>query len=120
VDIFRDAETQLSPTLVSGGLTFASIRARSRVSCAVTSAGVGYCWGANYNGQLGDGTFTLGTSPTPVIGGLTFATISTGGDHTCGLTTANLAYCWGNNGAGQLGDGTNVNRSVPTLVLFNQ
>ena len=87
-----------------------------------------YCWGANANGQLGDGTTIQRTSPVPVSG-LSFAVsaVSGGGQHTCGLATAgagipyNLvtagtAYCWGFNNNGQLGDGTTTQRTSPVLV----
>jgi len=39
-------------------------------TCAKTSAGVAYCWGWNYFGQLGDGTTTDRLTPTPVVGAM--------------------------------------------------
>jgi alpha-tubulin suppressor-like RCC1 family protein len=52
------------PTLVSGGLKFASISAGGGHTCGVTPDGSLYCWGNNSSGQLGDGT--LIDRPTPV------------------------------------------------------
>ena len=87
-------------------------------TCAITTAGAAYCWGANESGQLGDGTEdTDRLQPTAVLGGLKFASISASEDHTCALTSTGTAYCWGDNGYGQLGDGTSINRLRPTLVL---
>jgi len=83
----------------------------------VTTTGAAYCWGANGEGALGDGTTTQRTSPVAVTGGLTFASVSAGGNgFTCGRTTTGAGYCWGLNNVGQLGDGTNTNRVAPVAV----
>lgn len=76
-----------------------------------------YCWGANGNGQLGDGTTIDRTSWVLVGGGMSFAEggVSAGAQHTCGIS-AGAAYCWGLNSNGQLGDGTTTQRTSPTLV----
>lgn len=57
-----------SPRAVAGGLTFATISAGQGHTCGVTTDGVAYCWGANGNGQLGDGTTTSSTVPVKVAG----------------------------------------------------
>lgn len=86
-------------------------------SCAIDRDGAAYCWGSNYQGQLGDGTMTSGVTratPTRVVGGITFRTLAVGQNHTCGLTPEGTAYCWG--AGGQLGDGTTSSREAPTRV----
>ena len=95
---------------------FASIAVGDSHACGVTSAHEGFCWGSNFNGQLGDGTTESRTLATPVSGGLSFTSIVTGFRHSCGLTTSGVAYCWGDNEAGQLGDNSTINRLVPTAV----
>ena len=55
-----------SPVAVSGGLSFTALTAGSSHPCALTSAGMVYCWGDNYAGQLGLGTFGYATSPVAV------------------------------------------------------
>ncbi|HEV8151175.1 MAG TPA: Ig-like domain-containing protein [Gemmatimonadales bacterium] len=77
-----------------------------------------YCWGANGNGQLGDGTTTDRLSWVLGGGGMSFAQggVSAGRQHTCGVTAAGAAYCWGLNSSGQLGDGTTTQRTSPVLV----
>src|SRR5664280_14839 len=104
-------------TVQQGSVTFASITAGGIHTCGLTSAGAAYCWGYNWEGELGDNTFTAERdTPVAVQGGVTFTSITAGGWHTCGLTSAGAAYCWGQNGDGQLGDGTSTNRSTPVAV----
>jgi alpha-tubulin suppressor-like RCC1 family protein len=106
-----------APVLVQGGLTFKQIAAGFWHTCAVTTAGKAYCWGANPAGQLGDGTNTERKVPSPVAGNLTFVAVSAFFEHTCGVTTSGLAYCWGQNQLGRLGDGTQNHSNVPRRVV---
>ena len=107
----------LVPALVIGELTWASVDAGYLHTCGVTTGGAAYCWGANQNGQLGNGTTTAysfaNSEPVLVSGGFSWASVETG-RHSCGVTTAGEAYCWGEGGA--LGDGTTTDSSVPVLV----
>lgn len=84
----------------------------------MTVDGAAWCWGANFSGQLGDGTNVNRNAPTRVRG-LTVgvASIVAGSEHTCALSTAGTVRCWGANFSGQLGDGTNVNRNAPVDVV---
>lgn len=54
------------PTAVSGGLSFAQLRAGYDWTCGLTSEGMAYCWGYNSDGELGDGTTTDRHTPTLV------------------------------------------------------
>ena len=107
-----------TPVLVQGGLTFTSISAGTDQTCSVTTGGAAYCWGANNNGQLGDGNGgTDRATPVLVQGGHAFAMVSAGIDHSCGVTTAGAAYCWGSNFQGALGDGNaEIGSDTPVLV----
>jgi alpha-tubulin suppressor-like RCC1 family protein len=114
------------PAPVSGGLTFTELTAGGGFmenptaepahTCALTTDGVAYCWGANESGQLGDGTTTTRLVPTAVAGGVRFSRLTAGGQFTCGLTGAGSAYCWGRNEWGQLADLTTTTRLQPTPV----
>jgi hypothetical protein len=97
-----------TPRPAAGGLVFNQISAGNDHTCALTPSGQAYCWGYNYQWQVGDGSMsqTNRYGPTAVAGGHTFRQISAGGEHTCGVTTSGAAYCWGDNGAGQLGNNT--------------
>ena len=97
-------------------LVWASLAAGEYFTCGLTSAGVAYCWGENYYGELGDGTTTPHSAPTAVAGGRTFTKLVAAKYHACGLTSGGAAYCWGYNSRGQIGDGTTFSRSVQTAV----
>ncbi|AHG91276.1 protein kinase [Gemmatirosa kalamazoonensis] len=83
---------------------FVQVAAGAMHTCALTTEGVAYCWGANDRGQLGmaGGDQHL---PTPVAGDTRFAMLSTGTQHTCGLSVDGSVWCWGGNARGQLGVG---------------
>jgi alpha-tubulin suppressor-like RCC1 family protein len=58
----------LSPVAVVGGLLFSRLATGQAHSCGVTTAGRGYCWGADNAGQLGDGSSTATSTPVAVVG----------------------------------------------------
>ena len=47
------------PGLISSTLNWQSVSSGHSHSCAVTNAGVTWCWGANESGQTGDGTSVI-------------------------------------------------------------
>jgi alpha-tubulin suppressor-like RCC1 family protein len=113
--------TSLSSTPVDvSGLSsgVAAIAAGGNHNCALTDSGAVKCWGANYNGMLGNGTDT--DSPIPVgVSGLSsgVTAIAAGDGHTCALTTDGPVLCWGWNLSGQLGNDTNTDSSTPVQVF---
>jgi alpha-tubulin suppressor-like RCC1 family protein len=96
----------------------ASISAGVGYSCAVTDGGEIKCWGANFYGQLGDGTAPdAHNTPVDVLGLTGPATaVSAGGAHTCGLVNAGV-LCWGLNSSGQLGSNGGGNHDTPVGVV---
>ena len=100
-------ETPALATATAAPLSFTQVSAGSNHTCAITPENRAYCWGLNFDGQLGIGTTSFGSNkPVAVAGGVRFIQISAGADFTCGIATTNKAYCWGNNGNGQLGVGS--------------
>jgi alpha-tubulin suppressor-like RCC1 family protein len=79
------------------------IHAGAAHTCALTTGGQIYCWGANVVGQLGDDSHVSRAVPGPVASGLEFASLSTGWHHTCALERDGRAHCWGSNREEQLG-----------------
>jgi alpha-tubulin suppressor-like RCC1 family protein len=91
-------------------------------TCALGSGSVGFCWGDDGNGELGNNSATssdvpvsVTTSGTP-LSGVGIAQISGGQDFTCALSGAGTAYCWGNDGTGQLGNGPGGQSLTPGYV----
>lgn len=86
-------------------------------SCAILQDGTVKCWGANDEGQLGDGTTADSSTPVTVAalpGDV--VTISAGTRHTC-VASSSAALCWGANLYGQLGDGTTGATSTAETVV---
>lgn len=86
-------------------------------TCSLTSGGAVWCWGANANGQLGDGGTQEQRSPVAVTGlAEEMRALAAGAYHTCALSAAGRVYCWGQNQAGQLGDGGLNDQRAPVAV----
>ena len=54
-------------------------------TCALLGDGTVSCWGANYYGQLGNGTNTRSNVPVPVTGITNAVSITAGTDHSCAV-----------------------------------
>jgi len=108
-----------SPVTVIGGITnWSQLSSGNLHQVGITSTGIAYAWGNNYNGQLGDGTTVSKSSPVTILGGITnWSRISPGVSHTLGVTTTGIAYAWGQGFAGRLGDGTTTQRTGPVTVI---
>jgi hypothetical protein len=99
----------LLPAFASGVATLSGGTAHT---CARTSQGALWCWGANGADQLGfmvtnscDGT-PCALAPTLAAGlADTVADVDTGTHHTCAVKKDGSVLCWGSNGSGQLGIG---------------
>jgi alpha-tubulin suppressor-like RCC1 family protein len=110
-------DAQVTPVTISRPITDAvSLSAGLSGTCALTRNADVRCWGANFLGQLGDGTTSDRYIPVPVVGLSNVANIVPGWYHTCAATRSGSALCWGYNAAGQLGDGTSQTRLTPVVV----
>lgn len=98
----------------------ASISGGLRRTCGLDTTGGGWCWGRNYGGAFGDGTYDNSATPRAVAldAGIRLTDIRTGWYHTCGITTAGVVLCWGENTGGALGWGqTYGGKTIRTAAL---
>jgi alpha-tubulin suppressor-like RCC1 family protein len=95
-------------------LPFKSVVSGSQFSCALDSNDLAWCWGFDFQGQLGNSAppscLSLQCSATPVpvapvnvSFSLQFQSISAGFSFTCGVDAGSVAWCWGDDTFGSLG-----------------
>jgi len=112
--------TRQSSATVMGDMewSFSQFTSNGGYTCALTTTGQAYCWGANNQGQLGNNSTTNSRIPVAVQmpAGVSFQSIAAGSLHTCALTTQNKAYCWGYGGSGQLGNNSTAVSRIPVAV----
>ncbi len=107
-----------TPAVVPGLSNITSVAVGYEDDMALSSTGQVYAWGANPDGEVGNGG--TATTPTPFAVPVpgTVVTISAGFAHDLALTSTGAVYAWGLNTSGQLGIGSVVNKTTPTLVTF--
>ena len=85
--------------------TWKVIEAGEYNTCGISSDEEVHCWGANGEGQLGQGV-TGSDQLTPLWGpGLAAARHLAMGEFTVCVPTTFDVYCWGRNSSGQVGNG---------------
>ncbi len=84
-------------------------------SLTLGSDGKLYAWGANHDGQLGNGSMTNSNTPVEVglPTGLALAAVAAGQAHSLALGSDGKLYAWGRNSDGQLGNGSMTNSTTP-------
>lgn len=91
-------------------------------TCAQMMSGAVNCWGDNYWGYFGNGTYTDSSSPTPssalqnVLSPATLHPMSAGYFNNCVLTGSSGVKCFGDNSHGQLGVATPGGIATPLDV----
>lgn len=108
------------PAQVNGLSKITAIAAGKGHYLALDSDGALWVWGANDDGQLGDGTFTDRTTPQKVTGlPLPVIAIAAGSFHSMALLSDGTIWSWGKNYNGQLGyityDNSPTLPPLPTL-----
>src|SRR5262249_34056543 len=82
----------LAPTRVTSNVKFQSIAAGDAFTCALSTTGQIFCWGAGASGQLGDGQGLARGTPAPVVSDLKFRSLTAGAQHACAITDRGAGY----------------------------
>jgi alpha-tubulin suppressor-like RCC1 family protein len=103
---------------IAGAVKYSSIVAGGFHTCATSLAGDAYCWGYNFDGELGDGANSNIEIPTlvspPTGGAVLYSGLDVGTFHSCAISTTGNAYCWGFGSNGRLGYNSAVSVNIPT------
>jgi len=111
-----------APTTDVTGLSTAVARVTTggSVTCAHAASGMGWCWGDNDHGQLGDNTTVQKATPLAMavqdVRRTAPASFSVGVDNgaeTCAIIGSGEVWCWGDNAYGQLGNGMTPDSLTP-------
>ncbi len=97
-------------------LDFRTVDVGNSANCGTTASGAIYCWGANANSQLGDGTTSDRLVPTRAVTppGVPFTRITSGNPSiACALAGSGAPYCWG---IGFIGQPLIGQSTIPLLV----
>ena len=121
-NVYKNTSTLINTGAIANKV-IVSIACGYSHTIALDNTGKVYAWGANGDGQLGDGTSGTGTNKnTPILintGAIMdkiIVSIACGSNHTIALDNNGNLYAWGKNIFGQLGDGTNVFKNTPILI----
>ena len=122
-----DHRTPVSVSAVNGGDPLQGVRqltAGVNHTCARVTGGEVRCWGADDEGQLGNGGGGPSAAPVKVLAVAGAAPlrnvlqVAAGDDHNCARVEGNELRCWGLNDDRQLGDGTAIaERQRPVKVV---
>jgi alpha-tubulin suppressor-like RCC1 family protein len=130
IGTFGDSVSKTQPTRVGGSNNWNYVAAGQYNTCGVQTDGSLWCWGANYDGQIGDGTdggFNRKLEPLQIAATETWSEVTIGSWHACAITESGLLKCWGNAYNGQIGNGswsgpvtqptTVLNSDIPWLMV---
>jgi len=124
---YGDHYVNKNPTQIGNDSNWASVSSSYCHTVAIKTDGTLWAWGANWHGQLGDGTdggYAADESgnkniPTKIGTDNNWATVSAGEYHTVAIKKDGTLWAWGYNRWGQLGDGTsgyNSDKNIPTKI----
>lgn len=105
-----------TPGPIAGGHAWSMLAASGQVTCGVTTAGAGYCWGRGNGNRLGNGSTSVTSTPSAIAGGLAWRGIDVGSTAACGVASDAGVWCWGLGGNGQLGQALPNGSTTPVRV----
>jgi alpha-tubulin suppressor-like RCC1 family protein len=112
--VWRDDPPQPEPTLVAELHDIVALAVASH-ACAIDRRGALWCWGQNFDGELGRDTRELSARPAVVPGVAKVSRVSVGVADTCTMDATGRIACFGSNLYGQLGTWAKDYPVVPVL-----
>lgn len=103
-------------TEVAGLEGVVEIGAGDEFTCARKDDKSLWCWGANGQGELGNGTIADSFRPVNVGGISSVSSLAVGDESSCARRADSSVWCWGYGGSGALGNGSLDNGLVPVRV----
>jgi alpha-tubulin suppressor-like RCC1 family protein len=91
-------------SLIVAGANVAAVATGFYHTCALLADQTVRCWGANWLGQLGDGTRNDSFNAVTVAGLSGVQTLRAGASSTCAITNVGAAVCWGGADQGSTGN----------------
>ncbi|MBY0463675.1 MAG: Ig-like domain-containing protein [Burkholderiales bacterium] len=104
------------PVKVGTDGDWAAVAAGAAHSLGIRTNGTLWVWGANGDGQLGDGTLTPKASVTQIGSGRNWLKLSAGPYTSFAIQTNGLLYGWGRNVDGQQGNGAYTPVLAPSVI----
>ena len=108
--------TYASPGQIGSATDWASLAGGDDSMHALKTNGTLWGWGANGNGNIGDGTAANRSSPVQIGTDTNWASIAGGYSCKAAIKTNGTLWTWGANLWGQLGHNDTIYKSSPTQV----
>jgi alpha-tubulin suppressor-like RCC1 family protein len=109
----------LVPTQVAGVEGIEQIAPGDEFTCARRDDKSVFCWGANAQGELGNGTTQPSFAPVKVLLS-SVGQLTAGDEHACGGKDDGSIWCWGYGQSGSIGSGGKDDKTSPVAVGTGQ
>lgn len=102
-----------TPARVVSDERWRSLSPGGSFTCALNDANRASCWGQNWSGQLGSGTYVATAAPVQVQSDESFTSLRAGAVTTCALRDTGRVRCWGVDWARYGNGGESVGQAYP-------
>ncbi|MDP4643625.1 MAG: hypothetical protein NWS71_04185, partial [Opitutales bacterium] len=100
---------------IATSITTSSTSGYEGHTLAVKDNGTLWAWGANADGQLGDGTTIDRLVPKQIGSATNWVDVEAGGGFSMALNTLGQVYVWGQNSLGQLGGASSLANVISVI-----